>query len=171
MVFAWSMPSHYLNQCWNIVNWTHSNKLQWNFHRNVYIFIQENALANDGKMAAIFLGLNVLKGTAIWPSLRPCSWHYLYFMDCAAYLTHKYMFSSDFSWCGRLCCWTLTHFLSHFLPVENVLSLFLSGALRKSYFVNLHQWDRYFWPGEGDFIFSIHPRVDKNIKWRVAIKW
>ena len=24
------MPSHFLNQCWNIVNWTLRNKLQWN---------------------------------------------------------------------------------------------------------------------------------------------
>ena len=35
-------PSHYLNQCWNIVNWPLMNKLQWNFNRNSYIFIQEN---------------------------------------------------------------------------------------------------------------------------------
>ena len=39
-------PSHYLNQCWNIVNWTLGNKLQWNFNGNSYIFIQENALEN-----------------------------------------------------------------------------------------------------------------------------
>ena len=39
----WSAPSHYLNQCWNIVNWTLGNKLQWNFNRNSNIFIQENA--------------------------------------------------------------------------------------------------------------------------------
>ena len=38
------MPSHYLNQCWNIINWTLGNKLQWNFNRNSYIFIHENAL-------------------------------------------------------------------------------------------------------------------------------
>ena len=31
---AWSAPSHYLNQCCNIVNWTLSNKLQWNYDRN-----------------------------------------------------------------------------------------------------------------------------------------
>ena len=35
--------SHYLNQCWNIVNWSLRNKLQWNFNRNSYISIQENA--------------------------------------------------------------------------------------------------------------------------------
>ena len=36
------MPSHYLNQCWDIVNWTLKNKLQWNFNRNSNIFIQES---------------------------------------------------------------------------------------------------------------------------------
>ena len=38
------VPWHYLNQCWNIVNWTLANKLQWNFNWNPNIFIQENAL-------------------------------------------------------------------------------------------------------------------------------
>ena len=46
--------SHYLNQCWNIVNWNPGNKLQWNLNRNWYIFIQENLFENDvWKMAAI----------------------------------------------------------------------------------------------------------------------
>ena len=40
------MPSHYLNQCWNIVNLTLGNKFQWNLNRNWYIFIQENAFEN-----------------------------------------------------------------------------------------------------------------------------
>ena len=30
----YSTPSHYLNQCWVIVNWTLKNKLQWNFNKN-----------------------------------------------------------------------------------------------------------------------------------------
>ena len=48
------MPSHYLNQCWNIVNWTLGNKIQWNLNRNSYIFIQENTFENVvWKMAAI----------------------------------------------------------------------------------------------------------------------
>ena len=29
------VSSHYLNQCWNIINW---NKLKWNFNRNSNIF-------------------------------------------------------------------------------------------------------------------------------------
>ena len=37
---------HYLNQCWNIVNWNLRNKLQWNLWRNSCIFFQEKALKN-----------------------------------------------------------------------------------------------------------------------------
>ena len=33
-------------KCWNTVNWTLSNKLQWNLNRNSHIFIQENAFEN-----------------------------------------------------------------------------------------------------------------------------
>ena len=32
---AWTAPSHYLNQCWNIVNWTLGNKFRWNLYRNL----------------------------------------------------------------------------------------------------------------------------------------
>ena len=40
--------------CWNIVDLTLRNKLQWNLNRNSYIFIQENAYKNFiWKMAAI----------------------------------------------------------------------------------------------------------------------
>ena len=50
----WLAPSHYLNQCWNIVNWTLRNKLQWNPNWNSCTFIQENALEDVvWKMAAI----------------------------------------------------------------------------------------------------------------------
>ena len=43
---AYLAPSHYLNQCWNIANWTLRNKIHWNLNRNSYIFIQENASEN-----------------------------------------------------------------------------------------------------------------------------
>ena len=47
-------PSHNLFQCWNILNWTLGNKLQWNFNHKFYIFIQENAFEKSiWKMAAI----------------------------------------------------------------------------------------------------------------------
>ena len=51
---AWTAPSHYLNQCRNILNLTPRNKLQWNFNRYSNIFIQENPFQNVvWKMAAI----------------------------------------------------------------------------------------------------------------------
>ena len=43
MVFAWSVPSHYLNQWGNIVNWTLLNKIRWIFfYQNTTIIIKEN---------------------------------------------------------------------------------------------------------------------------------
>ena len=39
-------PSHYLNQCWNIVNSNLGNRLEWNLMWNSYIFIQENTFEN-----------------------------------------------------------------------------------------------------------------------------
>ena len=45
MAVAWTAPSHYLNQCWNMVNETLRN-IQWNINRNSYIFIKENGLEN-----------------------------------------------------------------------------------------------------------------------------
>ena len=48
-------------KCWNIVNWTPRNIYQWNFNRNSYNFIQENAFENVVcEMASICLGLNLL---------------------------------------------------------------------------------------------------------------
>ena len=43
MACAWSAPSHYLNQCRNIVNWTLRNTFQWHSNRNSNIVIQGNA--------------------------------------------------------------------------------------------------------------------------------
>ena len=43
---AWPVTSHYLNQCWNIVNWTRRNRLKWNPNRNSHSFIQENVSEN-----------------------------------------------------------------------------------------------------------------------------
>ena len=50
---AWSASSHYLNQCWYIVNSNLRNKLEWNLVRSSYIFIQENAFENVCEMAQI----------------------------------------------------------------------------------------------------------------------
>ena len=54
--------SHYLNHCWNIVNWTLGHKPQWNFNPNSSIFIKENAFENVVcETASICLCLNVLR--------------------------------------------------------------------------------------------------------------
>ena len=59
------MPSHDLNQCWNIVNWTFRNKLQWTLNWNLYIFIKKNALENvTCKMAAILCRPQCVKAQA-----------------------------------------------------------------------------------------------------------
>ena len=63
---SWSAPSHYLNQCWYIVNWALKNKLYWNLSRKSHIFIQENAFEIVvSEMASFCFGLNVLT----WASL------------------------------------------------------------------------------------------------------
>ena len=46
LIVAYSAPSHYLNQCWNIINWTFRDKFQWNLNRNLFICIQGNASEN-----------------------------------------------------------------------------------------------------------------------------
>ena len=52
---TYSAPSHGLNQCWIIVNWTLGNKLHWFlFYPNAKLFIHENASQNIVcEMAAI----------------------------------------------------------------------------------------------------------------------
>ena len=55
--------SHYLKQCWVIVNLTRRNELQWNLNQNTELFIQENASENIVcEMAAILSRGNELKG-------------------------------------------------------------------------------------------------------------
>ena len=68
-------PSHYLNQCLNIVNRILGNKLQWNLNRNSYIFIQGIAFENAVcEMASFCLGLNVLSWGA--RGIGSCAIHY-----------------------------------------------------------------------------------------------
>ena len=44
-----SAPSHYLNQCWVIINRIRRNKLQWILNKITKFFIRENAYENiDG---------------------------------------------------------------------------------------------------------------------------
>ena len=76
---ACSTPSHYLNQCWRIFNWTPRYKIQWHFSRNSNIFIQENAFEKVVcEMVAIFsqalMCLNTLStGLSWYVALLVCS--------------------------------------------------------------------------------------------------
>ena len=64
---AWSAPSHDLNQYWNIVNSNIRNQPQWNPKGDSYIFIQDNAFANDvWKMAAILSRPHELRSGVAW---------------------------------------------------------------------------------------------------------
>ena len=54
IMVACSAPSHYLKQCWFILNWTPGNNFQWNSNRNFIIFIQEiHPKLSPAKMSAI----------------------------------------------------------------------------------------------------------------------
>ena len=77
-------PSHYLNQCWAIINWTLRDKLQWNFNQNTKHFIHKNASENIVfEMAAILSRGDELKTclfplVAMFPEvLMICHWRHL----------------------------------------------------------------------------------------------
>ena len=52
-LFTYSVPSHYLNQCWLVVNWTLRNKLRWNLNQNTKLFVPQNESENIVEMASI----------------------------------------------------------------------------------------------------------------------
>ena len=62
--------SHYLNHCWNIINWPIRNKLQWNligFH--TFPFKKMHLKMASAKWRPFCLGLNVLNGRLQYTSL------------------------------------------------------------------------------------------------------
>ena len=71
-ICVWPALSHYLNQCWIIVNWNLKNKLQWNIKQNLCIFIQENAFENVVcKMAATLLWPQCVNSVEVSKSYLP----------------------------------------------------------------------------------------------------
>ena len=75
------MSSHYLNEHWNIVNWTLENTLQWNFNWNSSIFILENAFENVVcEMASILSWPQCVKN--VFSSTISCV--YLFSIKCKA---------------------------------------------------------------------------------------
>ena len=67
VVACCSMPCHYLNQCWLVVNWIPRNTHCGYMNRNKTIFIHENAFQNVVcKMSAIlFSSLNGLRSLTV----------------------------------------------------------------------------------------------------------
>ena len=66
-VMGCSAPSHYMNQCWLIVNWTLTNKLRWILDRYTKHFIHENAIKNVVYEMAVILSINTL-------GVQICAW-------------------------------------------------------------------------------------------------
>ena len=101
-------PSHYLNQCWNLINWTGGNKLHWNLNRNLYIFIPENTLENVvWKIAAIlyqpqFVKLSMQLIVNLW---------LIVMMNTCTFKTHR---SASNGW---------------YFPIENLKCIFLKSIL------------------------------------------
>ena len=64
------MPSHYLNQCWDIVNWTLRNKFSENLIGiHTFSFKKIHLKMSSAKWRPFWLGLNVLNALNI--SFRP----------------------------------------------------------------------------------------------------
>ena len=94
--------THYRNQCWNIVNWTLRNKLQWNCNRNSNISIEENAFENNvcEKAAILSQPQCVNPFTLLWwliliddidlSGLTTYIWRPLYVMNGMAGITQNY---------------------------------------------------------------------------------
>ena len=57
---ACKAPSHYLNQCWFVVNWNPWDKLKRYSHQNSNIFIQVNAFENAVWTFSLNIGFNIL---------------------------------------------------------------------------------------------------------------
>ena len=59
---AWSAPSHYLNQCWNVVNKTPKNKLQWKSIQNTkFSFMKMHLKTSSAKRRPFCPGGDELK--------------------------------------------------------------------------------------------------------------
>ena len=89
------IPSHYLNKCWLIVDWTLRNKLQWNMNQNTNIFLQGNAFKNvTCKLAAIMSR----------PQCINCSLITADFIDCH-HIVHLVLESKSMISGHNVLCW------------------------------------------------------------------
>ena len=78
-------PSHYLNQWWNIVNWTLGNKLQWNLI--LYLYKKMHLKMSSGNWQPFCLGLNVLN-VSTPNNPPPQHFHQLHTRTAPSYFRH-----------------------------------------------------------------------------------
>ena len=95
------MPSQYLNQWWNIVNWTIRNKFQWNFYSYLNIFVKENAFENVVSEMAASLSWSqcvncLLHWTTVYHIRRVHGWvlcmSWLYYQFLSIHVIKLYIF-------------------------------------------------------------------------------
>ena len=133
---AWLMPSHYLNQCWLIVDWTLGNKFQWNVNQNTIILKIENVFEKViCKMATILSLPQSSKELFYGP---PCGlwidfWFWRpswisYHMTSAHWYHHIW---PEVMWCCHNICLCLTRdeLVCHSVTGEAPLDQLLSSVL------------------------------------------
>ena len=65
----------YRAKCWNIVNWTPTNKLQWNFHRNYSENALENVVCEMASISSRSQCNNTWEPCTMHPARRPADQH------------------------------------------------------------------------------------------------
>ena len=89
-------PSHYLKQCWDIVNWTLGNNFQWNRNRNSNIFILENSFES------IVCGTAAILSRPQRVNVSPA------LSDCDLISRHSIFWTgADLTWQGIKCCFVI----------------------------------------------------------------
>ena len=165
---AYSVPSHYLNQCWPIVNWTLGNKFQWNLHQYTKQYYSYKKM--DLKMSSA-TGWSFYLGTLVcvkWLSLKDLlkylmskTWSSVYLqmeqcwqLSLACFLhipmVIDSLWPSDVTWRHRfgstlaeVMAWCLTapsHYMNKcWLIISKVLCQSSNGIIiRKSEDINMH---------------------------------
>ena len=142
-------PSHYLNQCCNIVKWASRNNIQWTANRKSYILIQENPIENVvWKMAAILSRLQCFKTNKLFdakPLHEPYWPHVNYWphLNWSQHLKHNTIYLS------RKCAWkcrlqNLDHFIfpSSYHSIKVLINIAVSpkSLIASSSYVAI-QWD------------------------------
>ena len=123
------MPSHYLNQCWNIVNCILRRKLPWNLNRNSYILIHEIAFENVvWKTVAILFWPQCVDDEALRAGFTGNILNDIHCWD-------RYTFGLVFSVFLSVTYWVKVQFWQYLLPAKIVLvitrNVTFRGKIRK----------------------------------------